>query len=76
MEPESVVKPSFDVEMFTRRLRLLRESKGISQEELAARAGLDRSYISLVERGRRSPTVNTLIKISTVLAVEVREFFE
>lgn len=76
MESELAVKPSFDAEMFTRKLRVIRESKGISQEELAARAGLDRSYISLVERGRRSPTVNTLIKISAVLAVEVREFFD
>jgi transcriptional regulator with XRE-family HTH domain len=65
-----------DIEKFTRKLRHLREDAGISQEELAARAGLDRSYISLVERGRRSPTVNTLAKIAAVLSVEIREFFD
>lgn len=68
--------PQSDAESFIRKLRLLRESKGLSQEELAARAGLDRSYISLVERGRRSPTVNTLVKIADVLEIEIRDFFQ
>jgi transcriptional regulator with XRE-family HTH domain len=70
------VPARFDLERFTRKLRHLREDAGISQEELAARAGLDRSYISLVERGRRSPTVNTLAKIAAVLSVEIKEFFQ
>lgn len=70
------MSPQSDAESFIRKLRLLRESKGLSQEELAARAGLDRSYISLVERGRRSPTVNTLVKIADVLEIEIRDFFQ
>jgi transcriptional regulator with XRE-family HTH domain len=69
------VPAQFDLEKFTKKLRQLREGAGISQEELAARAGLDRSYISLVERGRRSPTVNTLAKIAAVLSVEIKDFF-
>lgn len=70
------MSPQSNAESFIRKLRLLRESKGLSQEELAARAGLDRSYISLVERGRRSPTVNTLVKIADVLEIEIRDFFQ
>jgi len=70
-----MVPVQFNLEKFTKKLRQLREDAGISQEELAARAGLDRSYISLVERGRRSPTVNTLAKIAAVLSVEIKDFF-
>ena len=41
-------------------IRAFRQEAGLSQEELAARADLDRTYISGVERGRRNPTVNSL----------------
>ncbi|MCZ2259415.1 helix-turn-helix domain-containing protein [Sporosarcina sp. G11-34] len=41
--------------------------RGISQEELAFKSGLDRTYISLLERGKRKPTINTIFAISIPL---------
>lgn len=46
-----------------------REAKGWSQEELAWRSGLHRTYISGVERGVRNPTVSVLEKIGVALDV-------
>ena len=48
-------------------LREKREKLAISQEEVAARAGVDRTYISILERGLKSPTVDTLDKICAAL---------
>lgn len=46
-----------------------REKLSLSQEELAFNSGLDRTYISLLERGKRNPTLNTLFMISKTLQV-------
>ena len=56
-------------------IRLLRERAGISQEELAARADLDRTYVSGVERSRRNPTVRSLISLADALNVGPEVFF-
>ncbi len=48
-------------------LTQLRKSKGISQNELARLCSLNRTYISLVERGERNPTVKVLVSISRAL---------
>ncbi len=54
---------------FGKILRECREQKGISQEQLASAADLDRSFISLVERGIQSPNLVILLKIAEVLGV-------
>jgi transcriptional regulator with XRE-family HTH domain len=54
---------------FGRVLRESRDQKGLSQEQLAEAAGLDRSFISLVERGIQSPNIVVLLKIAEVLNV-------
>jgi transcriptional regulator with XRE-family HTH domain len=51
------------------RIRTLRESKGWSQEELADRAGIDRSYMSGVERGVRNISVLKVVAIAHALGV-------
>ena len=48
-------------------LRRLRTTSGLSQEELALRCGLDRTYISLLERGLRQPTLTTIFRIAANL---------
>ncbi len=50
-------------------IRQLRESKGFSQEELAVKAGLRRSYIGNIERGDRNLTVVSLNRIAMALNV-------
>jgi transcriptional regulator with XRE-family HTH domain len=57
-------------------LRKLREKAGLSQEELAARAGLARTYISGIENGRRNPTVIVLYEIATQLGADPRELLD
>jgi transcriptional regulator with XRE-family HTH domain len=52
-------------------VRRLREKQGISQEELADRAALHRTYISGVERGVRNPTIVVLEKVADALGVEL-----
>jgi len=50
-------------------LRNIRESRGLSQEELAARAGYHRTYIGQLERGEKSPSLRTIFNLSSTLQV-------
>lgn len=56
---------------FASSVRRRRVTLGLSQEELAGRAGLDRTYISGVERGVRNPTIRTAKKIADALGVSL-----
>ncbi|PFU22993.1 transcriptional regulator [Bacillus anthracis] len=47
-----------------------RIKQNISQETLAFNSGLDRTYISLLERGKRKPTINTLFSITYALKLQ------
>ncbi|WP_304433089.1 helix-turn-helix domain-containing protein [Acutalibacter muris] len=51
----------------------LRKSKGMSQEVLSGLAGLDRTHYSKIERGLRSPTIDTLFKIAHALDMPPHE---
>ena len=57
-------------------LRKLREKKGLSQEELSFRSELHRTYISQLERGLKSVTIKTLIKITDVLEIAIDDFMK
>lgn len=54
-------------------MKALREAKGWSQEELADRAGLHRTYISAVERAVRDPTLTVIARIAKALKVPISE---
>lgn len=54
---------------FGKNLRQARDKRGLTQEELGFRAGLDRTEISLLERGKREPRLGTLIKLADALEV-------
>ncbi|MGB6057604.1 MAG: helix-turn-helix transcriptional regulator [Microthrixaceae bacterium] len=53
-----------------RAVRQIRSERGLSQENLALEAGLDRTYVSGIERGRRNPSYGSLLKLA--LALEVK----
>ena len=57
-------------------LRRLRRKSGLSQEELADRAGLNRNYIGMIERQENSPTVDALEQISEALGVDPVVLFQ
>lgn len=54
---------------FAQVLRRLRKDKGLSQEELAHQSDLDRTYISLLERGLRQPSLSSILRLSKPLGV-------
>ena len=56
-------------EKFGKVLRDLRIESKLSQEKLAELSGLDRTYISLLERGLRQPTITTIFDLSTALNI-------
>ena len=56
-------------------VRQIRKERGWSQERTAAEAGIDRVTLIHIETGKSSPTVETLQKLASALAVEVGDFF-
>ena len=56
--------------MLGRELKNIREAAGMSQERLAFEAGVHRTYISLLERDKKSPTFNVLLRICKALNVD------
>ena len=60
---------------FGERIRELRSSKGLSQEELAYRAGVHRIYLGGIERGERNPSLRNIAAIGKALNVKLFELF-
>ena len=58
------------------RIKLLRESKGISQQDLAAICNFEKGNLSRIEAGRTNPTISTMYKISQALEVPLSELVE
>jgi transcriptional regulator with XRE-family HTH domain len=54
-----------------KRLRQLRDERGLSQRALAEKAGISREYLARLETGRQDPTLSTLEKIAKALKVRV-----
>ena len=61
------------LDVLGRRVNALRVVRSLSQEELADRAGLDRTYISGIERGLRNPTLLVLLHLKQALGVSLDE---
>ncbi len=57
--------------LFGKQLREIRMAKGISQEELAFRSGLHRTYVSSVERGERNISIVNIQKLAEALGVAI-----
>ena len=60
-------------EAFATNLRLRRRAAGLSQEELADRADVDRTYVSALERGVYSATIDMVDRLARVLGVEAAD---
>jgi transcriptional regulator with XRE-family HTH domain len=52
---------------------LIRKRRALSQEELGFEAGFDRTFVSLLERGLRSPTIRTVVRLAEILDVRPSE---
>jgi transcriptional regulator with XRE-family HTH domain len=62
--------------VFGKRLRDVRERRGLSQEALAGLAGLHRTYVSSIERGQRNVGLDNVIRLAAALDVPPSAFFE
>lgn len=62
--------------MVGKRVKELRNQLGISQEELADLADLDRTYITSVECGKRNISIVNIEKLASALNVTLKEFFD
>jgi len=68
------IKPIVLIE-FGNRVRQLRKAKNISQEELAEKAGLHRTYIGMIERAEKNITLLNIEKLALALNVAVKDLF-
>ncbi len=58
---------------FGKRLAEIRTEKGITQEGLSFETGVDRTYISYIERGERNPSLFMLWRLSKALKIRINE---
>ena len=63
-------------EIFARNLKARRERLGYSQEELAHRAGLDRTYVSSLERCKYGVSIDILARLAEALELEANELLK
>lgn len=63
-------------EVFARNLQAARRAKGLSQEELAHRAGLDRTYISSLERSVYNASIDVVDRLATALETEASDLLK
>ena len=63
-------------EVFARNSRTLRQAKGLSQEELAHEAGIDRTYISSLERSVYGASIDVVDRLANVLGVEAGDLLK
>ena len=60
---------------FGERVKELRQIKGLSQEELAFRAKVHRTYLGGIERGERNPALKNIVAIAKALDISLSELF-
>lgn len=61
---------------FGQNVRRVRTARGLSQEELAEKAGLHRTYIGSIERGERNVSLSNIIVIAQALNTPLNDLFE
>src|SRR3954452_21670424 len=73
--PPDLASASGYLKELARRIRALRERRGLTQEDFAARCGISVSFASLLERGERSPSYETLLQVAAALGLPPSELF-
>ena len=73
--PLMPARPNPTLLLMGKRLRQLREDRGISQENFALESGLGRSYYSEIELGKRNVACKNLVRIAVALNCEVGDLF-
>lgn len=61
---------------FGLRIQELRKQRGMTQEDLAYKVGVDRSYMGFIERGEKNATLDKIIKIAKALNISVKDLFD
>ena len=64
------------LEKFGEKVREERHRQGLSQEELASRAGVHRTYIGMLERAEKNITLENIEKVAKALGLKISEFFK
>jgi len=62
--------------IFGQVLQEIRQERGLSQEQLGFESGYHRTYISLLERGRKNPSLNTIFQLAAALNVAPSEMLQ
>jgi transcriptional regulator with XRE-family HTH domain len=70
------MRPSSILERFGKRVRELRRAQGISQEAFADQCGLNRTYISGIERGKRNVALCNIEAIARALGLSISQLTE
>jgi transcriptional regulator with XRE-family HTH domain len=63
------------LEQVGQRIVFLRKQRGMSQQDLAYRIGMEKSNLSVIENGKSNPQVLTLVRIASALGVQARDLF-
>ena len=71
-----MVKPDPVLRAFGFSVKRQREAKGLTQETLAEKADLDRTYLSDIERGTRNPGVKNVVRIAKALGITAAKLME
>jgi transcriptional regulator with XRE-family HTH domain len=61
---------------FAQRLRAVRVAQGLSQEELADRAGLHRTYVGSVERSERNVSIDSMERLAQAIGVDILDLLQ
>lgn len=62
--------------LFGQEVKRLRTARGLSQEELSFRADIHTSYVSQLERGKKSPSLRTILQIARALHISATELIQ
>lgn len=71
-----MIKVTRESKRIGNKIRIFRKEKGITQEDLAWKAGLNRAYVGYIERGERNPSTETISKIARALKVPMHRLFK